>query len=90
MVKSSIVQAFQSTDNELNKNPGIDTSISGSTCICVLAIGKLIYCANLGDSAAYIIQKGSGINPIKKLSKDHLASDPEEAVRIGRCGGRID
>ena len=45
----------------------------------------ILYCANVGDSRAYIIYD----NSIKQISVDHKCSIPSEAERIISMGGKI-
>lgn len=90
MVKSALIQSFQAADHELNKAHAVDTEQSGSTCVAMLVLEERIFCANLGDSAAYMIQRMPGKLKMVQLSRAHLPTVKEEHDRILRCGGRID
>ncbi len=56
----------------------------------MLVLEERVFCANLGDSAAYLIQRLHGKLKMVQLSRAHLPSVKEEHDRILRCGGKID
>ena len=76
------INAFNKIDEELKF---YDSEYTGSTATIVLFKDEKIYCANVGDSRAYIIYD----NNIKQISVDHKCSVPEEANRIMNLGGKI-
>jgi len=48
-------------------------------------------CANSGDSRAIICsQSDAGRWTSKALSRDHKPEEPDEALRIKKCNGRIE
>ena len=54
----------------------------GATCTVVYIQSspkKLVYCANVGDSRAVLMQYD---NKVFRLSYDHKASDPEEQKKV--------
>ena len=60
---------------------------SGSCAIVVLIVGEVCYCANVGDSRAFMsIDGGTKIVP---LSIDHKPEAEDETNRIETNGGRV-
>lgn len=90
LIHSCIVQSFMETDSELNASKYIDTEESGSTGVIVLALGKRIYCANVGDSGAGLIVGEEKELKLKRLNREHTPSLPDEKQRIINCGGRVE
>ena len=76
------MNSFNKIDEELKF---YDSEYTGSTATIVLIKDNMIYCANVGDSRAYIIYD----NSIKQISVDHKCSIPSEAERIISMGGKI-
>ena len=81
-IESKISLAFNKIDEELKF---YDSEHTGSTATIVLLTENNIYCANVGDSSAYIIYD----NFLKKINTDHKCSDPKEEERIIKSGGKI-
>jgi serine/threonine protein phosphatase PrpC len=54
LIKSCLTSAFLKADREL-LDSGIDVTFSGSTCVLCYINNDIIYCANLGDSRAIIV-----------------------------------
>ena len=81
-IDQCFINAFNKIDDELKF---YDSEYTGSTATLVLIQDNKIYCANVGDSRAYIIYD----NSIKQISVDHKCSVPEEAERIIKAGGKI-
>ncbi|CAD8202823.1 unnamed protein product [Paramecium octaurelia] len=67
----------------------IDISFSGSTLVIVYVQNNKLYCANLGDSRAVLLNREETWR-LKPLSRDHKPSCKDEADRILVNGGRID
>ncbi|CAD8083566.1 unnamed protein product [Paramecium primaurelia] len=69
----------------------IDISYSGSTLVIVYVKNNkvILYCANLGDSRAVLLNRDERWR-MKPLSRDHKPSCKDEADRILANGGRID
>ena len=81
-IEQCFINSFNKIDEELKF---YDSEYTGSTATIVLIQDNKIYCANVGDSRAYIIYD----NYIKKITFDHKCSVPEEAERIIKAGGKI-
>jgi serine/threonine protein phosphatase PrpC len=83
----------------LAANPGIDTSLSGSTGVIAFINSKLLVVGSIGDSRAFLYKKASpsdspnqsqGMNLTSiELTKIHTPYDPQEAERIKLRGGDI-
>jgi serine/threonine protein phosphatase PrpC len=83
-------------DAELNHGP-IDVRFSGTTMVSVLLSGKVLYCANSGDSRAVLARQVNQRTTGKPrqwlavaLSRDHKPDEEDEAARIISRGGRIE
>mmetsp|Transcript_44832 Transcript_44832/g.130587 ORF Transcript_44832/g.130587 Transcript_44832/m.130587 type:complete len:281 (+) Transcript_44832:177-1019(+) len=87
-VPDALLQAFQSTDEEIVRR-GI--MASGCTaCACVLvqeAHARVIYTAHLGDSRA-VMSRGGSATRLTSMT-DHKATDPLEGKRVIEAGGQI-
>ena len=81
-IEKCFMNSFNKIDEELKF---YDSDYTGSTATIVLIKDNIIYCANVGDSRAYIIYD----NSIKQISVDHKCSIPSEAERIINMGGKI-
>ena len=81
-IETILTSSFDKIDNELKF---YDSEHTGSTATILLFQDNIIYCANVGDSGAYIIYD----NYLKKISSDHKCSDPKEEARILNSGGKI-
>jgi serine/threonine protein phosphatase PrpC len=81
-IEKCFINSFNKIDEELKF---YDSENTGSTATIVLIQDNKIYCANVGDSRAYIIYN----NSIKQITVDHKCSIPEEAERIMNAGGKI-
>ena len=81
-IEDSFTFAFNKIDEELKF---YDSEHTGSTATLVVFQNNKIYCANVGDSTAFIIYD----NFIKKISTDHKCSDPKEEERIILSGGKV-
>ena len=81
-IKDVFISSFNKIDEELKF---YDSEHTGSTATIILFQNNKIYCANVGDSCAYIIYD----NSIKKISTDHKCSDPKEEDRIIMSGGKV-
>jgi protein phosphatase 1K len=59
---------------------------SGSTAtVCLVQDNYMLYLGHCGDSRAILCRDGQA----RTLTKDHCASDPQEAARIKESGGRV-
>ena len=57
---AGITKVFLDTDENLNRNYNFNTESSGSTCIIIMIIDKIIISANLGDSGAAMSKSDTG------------------------------
>ena len=81
-IEQSLTDSFNKIDDELKF---YDSEYTGSTATIVLLNDNKIYCANVGDTRAYIVYD----NYIKPISTDHKCTVPSEAERIFNLGGKI-
>ena len=81
-IETKISLAFNKIDEELKF---YDSEHTGSTATILLLTEDKIYCANVGDSSAFIIYD----NHVKKINTDHKCTDQKEEERILRSGGKI-
>ena len=81
-VEKAFKNAFQKVDEELKF---FDSEYIGTTATLVLIKDNKIYCANVGDSKAYIIYDKT----YTQISSDHKCSNEDERKRIGEIGGKI-
>jgi len=81
-VEKAFKNAFQKVDEELKF---FDSEYIGTTATLILIKDNKIYCANVGDSKAYIIYDKT----YKQISCDHKCSNEDERKRIGEIGGKI-
>ncbi|OMJ71192.1 hypothetical protein SteCoe_30657 [Stentor coeruleus] len=77
----------------------LDVKFSGSTLVVVLIKGNTLYCANVGDSRAFlgrqILDKTDKSISGRKwmsiaLSRDHKPDSKDESERIYKSGGRVE
>ena len=75
----SLVRAFYAANQHINGQAQIDQSKSGmgTTLVAAVIVGRKVHVANVGDSRAYLINKGG----ITQITEDH--SWVEEQVRAG-------
>ena len=81
-VELAFKNSFEKVDQELRF---FDSEYIGTTATIVLFKDDKIYCANVGDSKAYIIYDKT----YKQISSDHKCSVEDEAQRIRNNGGKI-
>ena len=81
-IENNLTSSFHKIDEELKF---YDSEHTGSTATILLFQDNIVYCANVGDSTAFIIYD----NFIKKISIDHKCTDPKEEERILLSGGKI-
>ena len=86
-----IEKTFIQTNNNLNNNERIDSSLSGSTCVSIIFTNERIICINVGDSRCILGKKNSNNEfSSMNLSRDHKPCDPEEKERIINNGGIVE
>ncbi|CAM8970752.1 unnamed protein product [Rhodiola kirilowii] len=86
----SFVESFKEMDDELARNPAIDSYCSGTTAVTVIKQEDHLIIANLGDSRAVMCTRGNE----NELVPDQLTVDlkpglPGECERIRQCKGRV-
>ena len=81
-VETAFKNAFEKVDQELKF---FDSEYVGTTATLVLIKDNKIYCANVGDSKAYILYD----NSYKQISSDHKTTVEDEKIRVESMGGII-
>ena len=81
-VEIAFKNAFKKVDEELKF---FDSEYIGTTATLILIKDNKIYCANVGDSKAYIIYDKA----YKQISNDHKCTNEDERKRINEIGGKI-
>ena len=81
-IENNLTSSFNKIDEELKF---YDSEHTGSTATILLFQDNKVYCANVGDSTAFIVYD----NFVKKISIDHKCTDPKEEERILFSGGKI-
>lgn len=102
--RKSFTQNAARINNELQKQD-FDVNFSGSTFVSVFMRNKKLWCANIGDSRAFIARqlpdnynshksltgKSSGNHWMSiALSRDHKPNEVDESARILKHGGRVE
>lgn len=81
-INKCITKSFELIDKEALEHKCIEF---GNTATIIYLAGKLIYCANVGDSRCVIVSSDS----VTEMTKDDKCSDPNEVKRIQLAGGKI-
>ena len=81
-VETAYKNAFEKVDQELRF---FDSEYIGTTATLILIKDNKIYCANVGDSKAYIIYDKT----YKQISSDHKCTIEDEKARVESMGGEI-
>ena len=81
-VETAIEMAFHKIDEQLQY---CDSEKTGATAIMVYKTKDYIYCANVGDSKCFLVNKSKSV----QLTFDHKCSDEKEVERIKKCGGIV-
>ena len=93
LVKISFDETHQHFLNMADLFPSLGMEKSGTTATTVFMTSKTVIVAHLGDSRAILsIQKNgdlSGYPVAYQLTKDHVASDPDEKASIEARGGFV-
>ncbi|PFH38758.1 protein phosphatase 2c containing protein [Besnoitia besnoiti] len=88
-LKQALQKGFFRTNCELFQ-PGIDITMSGTTCVSCVIQGTMLYTANVGDSRAIMGRaNGKGGWTSLSLSHDHKPDRPDEEKRILAADGRV-
>ena len=81
-VEIAFKNAFKKVDEELKF---FDSEYIGTTATLILIKDNKIYCANVGDTKAYIIYDKT----YKQISNEHKCTNEDERKRITEIGGKI-
>jgi len=81
----NLVQAFQEAFLTCDKNFVATSNKSGSTAICALIKGEMLYVAWLGDSQATLVRDGVPV----KITDSHKPNRADERARIETLGGSV-
>ena len=81
-VEIAFKNAFKKVDEELKF---FDSEYIGTTATLILIKDNKIYCANVGDTKAYIIYDKT----YKQISNDHKCTNEDERKRITEIRGKI-
>lgn len=84
--ESALVRAFVDTDAAFMQSTSRDEQ-SGCTALVALVLETNLHVANAGDCRCIVASKNGSI---ETLSKDHVATDPDERSRVEARGGYID
>ena len=90
---SEIIEStYKLTNNQMNSDERIDSSLSGSTCIAGLYTPSQFFCINVGDSRCVLFKYFQSKNSwtFSNLSRDHKPSDISEKTRIIESGGKVE
>lgn len=84
---TSLDAAFRDIDDAFLASPSLLSEQSGSTALVTLLYGTDLYVANAGDCRCVLASSdGSYLD----LTRDHVATDPQERARIEAAGGTVD
>eukprot|EP00826_Nyctotherus_ovalis_P031386 TRINITY_DN2508_c0_g1_i10.p2 TRINITY_DN2508_c0_g1~~TRINITY_DN2508_c0_g1_i10.p2 ORF type:complete len:221 (+),score=39.19 TRINITY_DN2508_c0_g1_i10:70-732(+) len=84
-----IAAAFEKAQADVVAGNREDASESGATATVVLAIGRSLVCANVGDSRAYAVSGSKGAWEALQLSTDHRPKEIHEYDRIVKSKGQV-
>lgn len=86
-----IKESFTLCQDKLDAVSKIDAVFSGTTCVvCYISKNNLVV-ANSGDSRAIMCSiNAKGAWTCTQLSRDHKPEEPDEAIRVKKCNGRIE
>lgn len=94
-IAKALNDSFIKVNGALEKDKGIDSSLSGTTAVMVAVMGgengRHVVCANAGDSRAMIAREEPGGNfKAVELSEDQKPDREDEKARILQYGGRVE
>lgn len=82
-MEQALKAAFEDVDEEIIKQAENKGKRYGTTAVCALVVGRILYVAHCGDSKAVLFRDGAAV----ELTRDHKpASDPLERARIEAQG----
>ena len=88
----AIRRGFRSVDRMLLQIGALHCGTTVAVCLCLPGQGATssstdLHVANVGDSRVVLV--GAGGQPAKRLSVDHVATDPDEVRRVQSDGGHV-
>ena len=83
-------KVFLETNNEMNNDERIDSSLSGSTCVSLIFTNERVICINVGDSRCILGKFNKTEFSYLNLSRDHKPDDPDEKERIIKKNGIVE
>jgi len=93
-VLRNLKESFERVNNNLERDKSVDSSLSGTTAVGCILLGKgpnrRIICGNAGDSRAILCYKEGSQLKVKELSDDQKPDREDERHRIIQCGGRVE
>jgi len=78
---------YEAEETFMKQNLDFVKDRSGSCATVVCVTKNFIYCANVGDSRAFISKNG-GRN-VENITWDHKPSDERERLRVEAGGARV-
>ena len=93
-VEKSLINTFTKIDKDINDNSTKNDEGTTATVIFLFQEynsqkrknQRVLFCANVGDSKSYLIEKNGNVI---QLSKDHKCTDTKEVERIKKSGGIV-
>lgn len=93
-VEKSLINSFTKIDKDINDNSTKNDEGTTATVIFLFQEynsqkrknQRVLFCANVGDSKSYLIEKNGNVI---QLSKDHKCTDTKEVERIKKSGGIV-
>jgi len=83
--------AFLKVDRMLMQVGAMHCGTTAAVALCLRAAGPTspltLHVANTGDTRALLIAEGG--QPVRRLSVDHVATDPAEIARVEKVGGHV-
>ncbi|CAJ1940956.1 unnamed protein product [Sphenostylis stenocarpa] len=90
MWKHSYTKTCAAVDQDLKKQTGFDSFLSGTTALTIIKQGEDLIIANIGDSRAVLATTAEdGTLTPHQLTTDFKPNLPQEAERITQCRGRV-
>ena len=88
----AIRRGFRNIDRMLLQIGTMHCGTTCAVCLCLSGQGASgsstdLHVANVGDTRVVLVCEGG--QPAKRLSVDHVATDPEEVRRVQRDGGHV-
>ena len=88
-IKTGILFVREQCDKSFLQRAKASNMDDGTTACTVFISGTDLFCANVGDSEAVLVQTNSGAPKGLKVAKTHKPADAAEAERIRKLGGQV-